>query len=302
MDATLVTADLLRGWPLPQPAPDGDKDSRGCVLCIGGASEMPGAIVLTAAAALRAGAGKLQIGTARSVGVSVGIAMPEARVFGWPETKRGGLRPSIKEAAARVNGSAATVIGPGMLDDEAVDRLVCRLLPRVEGTPLVLDAAALKVLESPAAAEQLPRLRGHAVLTPHAGEMASMLGIPREEVCADPRGSAREAARRWNAVVALKGGDTYIAAPDGYLHHFDGGHVGLATSGSGDTLAGVIGGLAARGAPPLQAAVWGVYLHGAAGQRLASRVGPLGFLAREILDEIPALMATLIRDSPAAAE
>jgi NAD(P)H-hydrate repair Nnr-like enzyme with NAD(P)H-hydrate dehydratase domain len=97
------------------------------------------------------------------------------------------------------------------------------------------------------------------------------------------------------AVVGLKGARTHIAAPDGQVFRNETGNVGLATSGSGDTLAGIIAGLAARGATALQATVWGTYLHGRAGDRLARRVGPLGFLARELLAEVPALMAEFDR-------
>ena len=94
-------------------------------------------------------------------------------------------------------------------------------------------------------------------------------------------------------VVALKGGTTHIAGPDGECWFYESGNVGLATSGSGDTLAGVVTGLVARGASPAQAAVWGVYLHGQAGNRLARSRGPMGFLARELLAEIPGIMAEL---------
>jgi NAD(P)H-hydrate repair Nnr-like enzyme with NAD(P)H-hydrate dehydratase domain len=120
--------------------------------------------------------------------------------------------------------------------------------------------------------------------------MATMLGVERDEVVADPRAVALRAARELGAVVALKGPTSTIAAPDGTLYEYRGGSVGLATSGSGDTLAGVVAGLAARGASPAQAAAWGVYLHGEAGNVLARTIGRVGFLARELLDEVPKLM------------
>jgi NAD(P)H-hydrate repair Nnr-like enzyme with NAD(P)H-hydrate dehydratase domain len=123
--------------------------------------------------------------------------------------------------------------------------------------------------------------------------MASLLGIPKERIEREPAAVAIDAARRFGAVVALKGAESWIATPDGPLYHYTGGTVGLATSGSGDTLAGVIAGLAARGASPTTAAVWGVYLHGAAGRALARRMGRVGFLARELLDEIPPLLRRL---------
>ena len=129
------------------------------------------------------------------------------------------------------------------------------------------------------------------ILTPHAGEMAGLTGVSKAHVEADPLGAAREAAQALGAVVAVKGQRTFIAAPDGRGWRHEGHAVGLATSGSGDVLAGVIAGLLARDASPEQAALWGVFLHQQAGQRLSERVGPLGFLARELAGEIPGLLA-----------
>ena len=103
------------------------------------------------------------------------------------------------------------------------------------------------------------------------------------------------AAERFGVVVALKGAESWIATPDGALLRYDGGDVGLATSGSGDTLAGVVSGFAARGADALTAAAWGVFVHGAAGRVLARRMGRVGFLARELLDEIPPAVERLFR-------
>ena len=110
-------------------------------------------------------------------------------------------------------------------------------------------------------------------------------------VLADPLAAAREAVTRLQAVVAMKGGCTFIAEPQGRAWSCDRGNVGLATSGSGDTLAGIIAGLLARGAKPTEATLWGVYLHGEAGARLARTRGPIGYLARELLAEIPGIMA-----------
>lgn len=293
----LITPELLRGWPLPQPEGEVDKETRGRVLIIGGALEMPGAIVLAGNAALRAGAGKLQIATCRGVARLVGITVPEARVFHLPETGEGGIDPSsadqLAENAARAK---ATLVGPGMVDRAAVRDLMRRLLPRLEDTVLVLDAMAMEcAAEMP---DAFSRLGGDVILTPNAGEMASMLGIDKAEVTREPLAVARRAASKWQAVVALKGSETYMVAPGGQAYRFRSGNIGMATSGSGDTLAGVVVGLAARGAEPLQALVWGVYLHGTAGDRLARRMGRLGYLPRELLAEVPLLMAEL--DPPAA--
>lgn len=120
--------------------------------------------------------------------------------------------------------------------------------------------------------------------------MAEILGIDKSEVEAKPGSIAIDAAKSTGAVVALKGVTTFIATPDGDLFRYESGDVGLATSGSGDTLAGIVTGLLARGCDPLHATIWGVFLHGGAGNVLAARLGRIGYLARELLDEIPALM------------
>jgi NAD(P)H-hydrate repair Nnr-like enzyme with NAD(P)H-hydrate dehydratase domain len=130
-------------------------------------------------------------------------------------------------------------------------------------------------------------------MTPHAGEMAHLSGEAKESIECDPGERVSIAAKTWGAAVALKGACTWIAAPDGRLWRHARGNPGLATSGSGDALAGLVAGLMARGAPVEQALAWGVALHARAAERLAARIGPLGFLARELSAEVPSLMATL---------
>ncbi|HYH37925.1 MAG TPA: NAD(P)H-hydrate dehydratase [Azospirillum sp.] len=290
-----ITPHLLRTLPLPHPGAEGDKEDRGRVLVIGGSVEVPGGALLAGTAALRAGAGKLQIATVRSVAPHLGLAVPEARVFGLPETRAGGIDPAavdqLIETAAQCD---AVLLGPGMLDRDAVAALTVALVNGLEPKPvLVIDAGSLPCLG--AVKDALRRRAGRTILTPHAGEMASPCGIGRESVEGDQPGTARRVAADFQAVVALKGACTCIVAPDGRSWTYEDGNVGLATSGSGDTLAGVVAGLAARGVEPAQAAIWGVHLHGEAGNRLARSRGPLGFLARELLAEIPALMAELGR-------
>ncbi|MDQ3650313.1 MAG: NAD(P)H-hydrate dehydratase [Acidobacteriota bacterium] len=290
----VLSPSTLRRLPLPQPDADGDKEERGRVLIVGGAPEMPGAVILAATAALRAGAGKLQIATVRSIAPLVAANVPEARVFFLPETRSGCIAASAaKEIAALAAEVQAVLIGPGMIDEAAVTRLMKSLLPRIEpdSSVIILDAAAMACLAEDS--KLLHRLRGRTIITPHAGEMASILGISKDVVTREALRVARQSAIDLGAVVALKGRETFIAAPAGETFCNRAGNVGLATSGSGDTLSGIIAGLAARGADPLRAAVWGVHLHARAGDCLARRIGPLGFLARELLAEVPALMSKL---------
>jgi len=290
-----ISLPLLREWPLPQPDEAGDKEARGRVLVIGGGPEMPGACILAATAAARAGAGKLQIATGRSVAPHVAVSVPEARVFALPETRTGALAASgVAKIIAHINEARAVLVGPGMIDEAAIARFLKQLLARIAGPALVLDANALALLAR--APASLTRQHGRVVLTPHTEEMAELLNTDEAAIERDRTRALLAAVARFDAVVVLKGRETLIAAPGSRVYVNRAGNVGLATSGSGDTLAGLITGLCARGAAPLQAAVWGVYLHASAGERLARKRGPLGYLARELPDEIPTLLAQLNRN------
>jgi len=275
----------LRNWPLPLADDASDKEDRGQVLIIAGSREIPGAAILAATAALRAGAGKLTIATVQSVAAGMALAMPEARVIALPETPAGGLLPSgealLEECAAR---SSAVLIGPGLLDSAGSCEFVLALLKPLKGVPVILDALAMDVVLC------LPRFDEPILITPHAGEMAHLTGQSKDSIVADAAGAARDLASRSNAVVALKGAMTFIVSPRGGSWCHVSATPGLGTSGSGDVLAGVMAGLAARGAPLEQAAGWGVVVHALAGKRLAERHGRLGFLARELLPEIPSVM------------
>jgi ADP-dependent NAD(P)H-hydrate dehydratase len=289
---TAIDPSWLRAHPLPVPAADDDKSQRGTVQVVGGCTEVPGAVLLAGEAALRAGAGKLRLATVRSAALHLALAMPEALVVALEEGEGGSIGPGAVEVLVpRLAPCAAVLIGPGMASDGAralVDAILGGMDP---GAGLVLDAGALSGLaENPG---PLRRHAGHSVITPHAGEMASLLGIPKEEVSADPLAAARRAAELLGTVVAMKGSQTWVVGPGGEALSCTHGIVGLATSGSGDTLAGIVTGLLARGADPVQATAWGVWLHAEAGHRLSRRIGPLGFLARELLAEIPVIMADL---------
>ena len=292
MSGHSVTREFLLEHPLPLPQGEVDKDARGRVMVVGGHREVPGAVLLSGEAALRAGAGKLAIATIRSSAMALGIAVPEARVLGLSETEGGEIEASNADTiAAAIHAEDTVLLGPGMLDGDVAGELAATLLTDLDGPSIVLDAAALTGLR-----RRLDLMKQHAgrlVITPHAGEMATFLDIDIAEVAADPTGAARRAAAATGAVVIMKGSHTRIASPQGEIWEARQGNVGLATSGSGDTLAGIIAGLLARGAPPLLAAQWGVYMHGEAGERLRQAHGLLGYLAREIPAQIPAIMADL---------
>lgn len=288
MNTIELTASLLQTIPLPHPEA-GSKDERGSILIVAGSVEVPGAALLAGNAALRAGAGKLQMATVQSAAMHLAVAVPEAMVAGLPETEDGGMAaaPAIERLKPKAAKVDAVLIGAGMVEGEAATELTIALCRDVTSS-YVLDAAALHDLRDHA--EAIHAREGRVIITPHAGEMAQLLDRSREDVEADPQGAAQDACYLLRCVVVMKGAETHIVSPDGRAWQFKGGGVGLATSGSGDVLAGIVAGLLARGADPSSAALWGVYLHGEAGRRLGERQGSLGFLARDLAAEVPVIM------------
>jgi hydroxyethylthiazole kinase-like uncharacterized protein yjeF len=280
---TSLDKAALVDHPLP-PVIDGDKETKGRILVVAGSREVPGAALLCATAAMRAGAGKLRIATVGSVAIPVGVAMPEAMVVGLPEDVGGGFAPAavapLAEHAAKVD---AVIAGPGLARNPACAQIATALLE--SDARLALDAALLHALR------QLGSERPMApVLLPHAGELASLLDCDEAEIEREPLGCGLRAAKRYRSIILVKGVTSHVVTPTGEAWAYSGGAPGLGVSGSGDVLAGIVGGLLARGAEPLDALLWAVWLHGEAGAALAKRVGPVGFLAREIAGEVPGLL------------
>lgn len=263
-DDAVLTSALLRGWPLPEADEGSDKHDRGTALVVGGAASTPGAVLLAGLAALRVGAGRLQLATVPETAAALGVAVPEAMVIGLPADELGEVD---------LEGVSAVLVGPGLLDRGATGRLLDELLPRLDGRPCVVDAVALYALED--------RPVRSAVLTPNVTELAA---LDTGDADGDLGGQAARVAKERGAAVATQG---WVAADDGRRWRNDTGSVGLATSGSGDVLAGAALGLLARGADTTQAACWASYLHGSSGDRLAATRGRTGFLARELLDALP---------------
>jgi ADP-dependent NAD(P)H-hydrate dehydratase len=281
----VITPRLLREWPLPDP--QGDKESRGTVLVIGGSRVTPGAVLLAGVAALRAGAGRLQLAVTSATATALSIAVPEAKVVGLPETGGGSVRGDVPDHLLELAAAAdVLLVGPGLDDVEETGHLMAAVLgAAAEDTAVVLDAYALGALSRDAGLLADRPLR--TVLTPNVTEAEILLGRdPRDDLGA----AARELAGRHRAVVSLYG---HIAAPDGRLWREESGDAGLGTSGSGDVRAGIVAGLLGRGAEPAQAACWGAFAHAVSGQRLAPRYGRTGFLARELVDEVAYTIATV---------
>jgi len=269
--------------PLPAVV-DGDKDTKGRILVVAGSRDVPGAALLCAMGTMRAGAGKLHIATVESVAAQIGIAMPEAMVTGLPQAADGGFAHGAVAEIAKLAGEAdAIVAGPGVRPNDACPAMAAALTEA--DCALALDVAFLEALQP----LDQPRVNP-PILLPNAKELAALLDCGEGEAKGKPIGCGRRAAELYRSVVLVKGVASHVVTPAGECWTFEGGAPGLGVSGSGDVLAGIVGGLLARGAEPLNALLWAVWLHGQAGAALARKIGPIGFLAREIADEIPALL------------
>ncbi|MET8849180.1 NAD(P)H-hydrate dehydratase [Amycolatopsis sp. NPDC004625] len=278
-----ISPALLRDWRI------GTGD-RATVLVVGGARTVPGAPALSGTAALRAGAGTLQLAVAERHATATGVSVPESSVFGLPETASGAIAADAADRLADVLPDAATVVvGPGLTGVSETEELLRRLVPAIApDAKVVLDAFALGALSrDPALAEPLA---GRVLLTPNRVEAAFLDGCEEKDV--DDRETAVRIAGRYGGVVLLMG---VVATPDGRTWRDGSGHIGLATSGSGDVLAGLTGGFLARGAAADQAACWATHVHAVAGQRLIPDTGSTGLLARELVAEIPRVIAELER-------
>jgi ADP-dependent NAD(P)H-hydrate dehydratase len=299
--STAVTDAVLAAYAPPPLAPDDDKERRGRVLVVGGSPLTPGAAELAGVASLRAGAGKLQIITVEAVAQALAVAIPEALVCGLPGTPGGCLRrAAVFHAADLLRAARAVLVGPGLLGAPGeVAAIVPRVLDHVsDDAMVVLDAAAVLVLRD--VPDLLRRREGRAILTPNATELAMLLG--EEEASDDLEDRVWRASRRFGAAIACG----RVVADDEHVFCDRAGGPGLGTSGSGDVRSGIVAGLAARRASALGAALWGAHLHMRAGDRLAERIGTVGFLARELSAEVPLEMAAITarlvpQDVPGAA-
>ena len=275
-----VTPELLRRWGMPDPGTS--KKTRGQIVVVGGSRRTPGAVILAGEAGLRVGAGRLACAVPGSVGVELGLAVPEAAVFTLPDDSAAPFEGDVREA---IEEADVVLLGPGF-DDPAETRETLLAAADCAIGCLVLDAYALGILPD------VPRttLPTGLVLTPNEEEAAILLG---RELGGDRGADLREIARRYDAVVACYGD---IATPDGERWEVSAGGPGLGTSGSGDVLAGAVAGVVARGVDPARAAVWGTWVHARAGDRLTDRTG-IGFLARDILPELTVALNEVV--SPA---
>lgn len=274
---------------LPARPRYGHKGTFGKVLVVGGSVGMVGAAALAAEGALRAGAGLVHVLTPEPLFPIVAGLVPEALVHPGPAA--GGMfSPKAAEEAVRLAENVdAAVVGPGLGRGPGPVEVVRFLLQ--SGVRLVLDADALVAL-----AQEPNLLRGdhrEVILTPHPGEFARLVGAKPAAIASDKIRWAKDTARKWKSVVVLKGPPTAIADAEGRVFLSATGNTALAHGGSGDILAGLIGGLWAGGASPRDAACGGVFVHGRAADLLAARRSPRGVLPTDLFAALGEALAEI---------
>lgn len=276
----LTEAADVAGW-LPKRQWNSHKGQHGHLLVIGGSPGLTGAPVLAALAGLRSGAGLVTIGHREGL---VFLEKPAEVMTGeWSGLAWENYR--------------AMVVGPGLGQAREATELLAKVLAKRD-LPRVIDADGLNLLAAAGVERHLREGCGPLILTPHPGELARLCGLTAAEVQADRVGLALEKAKAWGVILVLKGAGTLTATPDGRLWVNPTGNPGLATAGTGDVLAGVIGGLLAQGLSAEEAAVAGVYLHGAAGDCAAEELGEVGMIAGDLLPRLPKVIRSVKQVGP----
>jgi ADP-dependent NAD(P)H-hydrate dehydratase / NAD(P)H-hydrate epimerase len=275
---------------LPLPLPDAHKGARGRLLVVAGSAGMSGAAVLASEGAQRSGAGYVTIAVPSSLRDLVDAAVTSAVTVGLPQTPDGMLsEEAVHGVLALASGSDAVVIGPGLGRGEATVAAIRDIVAACE-RPMVIDADALNAIAGAPgvlADRQVP-----TVLTPHPGEAARLLGTDAAGIGADRYLSAASLAGPGRAVV-LKGARSVVACGRRLSVNLT-GNPGMATTGTGDVLSGVIGTLLAQGLQPFEASVVGAYVHGRAGDRAAGEIGPIGLVAGDLVARLPAALRELL--------
>jgi NAD(P)H-hydrate epimerase len=273
------------------------KGMYGHPLVIAGGRGKSGAVLLASRAALRAGAGLVTAAVPESIQPIV--AAGQAELMTEPIADRDGHFDGAHAPHALkmiIEGKNALIVGPGMGVSDDTRSLVEWLISDASERerPMLLDADGLNALAA-IGCEALKRARGPVVLTPHPGEAARLLGVTPGAINGDRVSAARNLADRTGAFVLIKGARSVIASPGGDVYINSTGNPGMATPGIGDALSGIVGALMGQRMRPLDALALGVFLHGYAADRVAARMGRVGYIAGDVIDELPAALEALTR-------
>lgn len=274
---------------LPLRPLNAHKGTFGTALIVAGSQRYPGAALLASKAAYRSGAGLVTVAVPKTIQAELAGHLPEATWLPLRATAGWIGSTAAKVVLGALERVTAMLVGPGFGQQAGTGQFLSKLL-KGELPPMVIDADGLKLVSKiknwP---KQLPK---ETILTPHPGEMAILTGMSSEKIQSSRIETAEKYAKAWKHIVVLKGAFTIVAAPDGRSAIMPLATPALARAGTGDVLAGIITGLRAQGMPAFEAAYCGVWLHGQAGLRAASRLGgSAGMLAGDLIEELPALIA-----------
>ncbi|MDA1279025.1 MAG: NAD(P)H-hydrate dehydratase [Chloroflexi bacterium] len=287
VNTELLTSEIAISL-LPLRPTDGHKGTFGSALIIAGSKDYLGAVTMATDASTRSGAGLTFVATPEPAYQRIAGSVSEAMYRSLPVTLRGDIDPraALGMTLELANRSDSVVVGPGMGQSPDATEFLVSLLPQLNrDTPLVLDADALNILAE--TYRWWEWLENPAVLTPHPGEMSRLLGITTTEVQANRLGVALEAARKFNKVIVLKGAATLIASPDGRVMVSPWVNSGLAKGGSGDVLAGLLGGLLAQEPTEVfEMASLAVFVHGYAADAARNEIGETGMRATDVTDRL----------------
>ena len=288
----LLTSAQIRNYFQPRSA-DTHKGRTGHLLVIAGSPGKTGAAAMTAMAAMRAGAGLVTLGISESLNPILETQLLEVMTAPLPESQNGALGTTAFEKIKKMEaGKKCLAIGPGIGQAGETQRLAKKIISQSQ-IPMVIDADGLNNIAGQT--QLLKSLKTSMVLTPHPGEMARLMDVTPAEIQQNRLQCARDFASNFKVHIVLKGAATVIAHPDGSAYINPTGNPGMASGGMGDVLTGVLAGFITQGFTPEAAAHASVYLHGAAADTLSKTVGPIGYLAGEVMNAIPAEIKKLMK-------
>lgn len=268
------------------------KNHFGHVLILAGSRRMLGAAALSGLAAMRSGAGLVTVGVPQSLNTALQKKLsPVIMTLPLPETPEQTLSPQAwKTLSGELRRFDAIAIGPGLSTQTGTRNFILKAISAIPN-PLVIDADALNALSG--RLDILKKSSAPKILTPHPGEMARLLNISKTDIEKDRKAAAIALSKTTQTVVLLKGARTVIAAPDKKCTLNSTGNAGMATAGSGDVLTGMIAAFLGQGLNAFEAARWGAYLHGLAGDLAAKKKTRLAMIASDLIDFIPPAIRSL---------
>ena len=283
-----ITIDFVKSLLKPRPR-DAHKYSTCVIICICGSYGMAGAVIFSAKAALRCGAGLVRVFIPNSIYSIVASEVHEA-IF-HPVKDEALSVTSVDKILSFVKKKDVLLIGPGLGINTDTQALVNCLIENTT-TPIILDADGLNAL-----AKKIDTLserdNSRLIITPHLGEMERLTGISAKEIAQDKPRFAADFSKKYGLITVLKGPDTAVASPTGRVMINTTGNPGMAVGGSGDVLAGMIASLTAQGLESFDAAATGVFLHGLIGDCAAGRLSQTAMLPSDMIDELPEVFSEL---------